>query len=55
MLKEMKIRPRESYCSVVKRLIQLKINEKLLFPETILKIKRALKEIEKEKYILLPK
>jgi len=49
MLDELKIHPRESYSSVVKRLIQLKIDEEPLSKETIKKIEDALEDIKKKR------
>ncbi len=46
MLDELKIHPRESYSSVIERLIQLKIDEDPLSKETIRKIERALKDVK---------
>ncbi len=51
----MKIHPRESYSSVIKRLIQLKTDEEPLSQDTIKKIERALEEIRKGKVYSTPR
>jgi predicted transcriptional regulator len=46
ILSELKIRPRESYNLVIRRLIENKVDEELLSKETIKAIERSLEDIK---------
>ena len=46
MLDELKLHPREPYESVIKRLIEDKLDEEPLSKDTLKKIKEALKDLE---------
>jgi len=46
-LEEMKLYPRETYSSIIERLIQLYAEEEELSPQTIKNIERALKDVKK--------
>lgn len=46
-LEEMKLYPRETYSSIIERLIQLYAEEEELSPQTIKNIERALEDVKK--------